>query len=75
MERKLAADIISTISELKNLGWTNYEIEKEIAGMLKTEIDYLKAGLRNFPFYSSLVIGVVLGGLTATAVLWATSRL
>ena len=68
MERKLAADIVSTISELRNLGWKNYEVEREIARMLKTEIDYLKADSRNFPFYA-LVIGAVIGSLTVVAVL------
>lgn len=74
LERKLAADIISTISKLKNLGWTDYEIEKEIARMFKTEIDYLKTDFCNFPFYA-LVIGAVLGGLTSVVVLWSISPL
>ena len=74
MERKLAADAISTISKLKNLGWTDYEIEKEIARMLKTEIDYLKADFCSFPSYA-LVTGAVLGGITAVVVLWSISPL
>ena len=74
MERKLAADIVSTISELRNLGWTDYEIEKEIARMLKTETDHLKEDFCNFPFYA-LAIGAVFGGLTAVVVLWSISPL
>ena len=63
MERKLATDIVSTVLELRNLGWTDYQIQREIAGMLKSEVDDLKAVSHNFPFYT-LIIGIMIGSLT-----------
>lgn len=63
MERKLATDIVSTVLELRNLGWTDYQIQREIAGMLKSEVDGLKTGSHNFPFYV-LIIGTMIGSLT-----------
>lgn len=63
LERKLATDIVSTVLELRNLGWTDYQIQREIAGMLKSEVDDLKAVSHNFPFYT-LIIGIMIGSLT-----------
>ena len=67
MERKLAADIISTISKLRNLGWTDYQIQREIEGMIKYEIKDLKAGSSSFLVYA-LIVGIVVGSFAIAVV-------
>lgn len=67
LERKLAADIISTISKLRNLGWTDYQIQREIEGMIKYEIKDLKAGSSSFLVYA-LIVGIVVGSFAIAVV-------
>lgn len=67
MERKLAADIVSTISKLRNLGWTDYQIQREIEGMIKYEIKDLKAGSSSFLVYA-LIVGIVVGSFAIAVV-------
>ena len=67
MERKLADDIVSTISKLRNLGWTDYQIQREIEGMIKYEIKDLKAGSSSFLVHA-LILGAIIGSFIGAVV-------